>query len=76
MRKGVDTMNRLLYEFNEQIGISTFDLQNEWDTGKYKKANDCPSYEQLSVIIKSYNVINQYYGDDLLCIQDIIADLD
>lgn len=69
-------MNRLLYEFDEQIGILTLDLQNEWDTGKYKKASDCPSYEQLNILIKSYNVINQYYGDNLLDIQDIVADLD
>lgn len=51
------------------------DFIREWETGKYKKYSDAPSYYSLKALIDATNILNKYMDWGLISIKGRLEDI-
>lgn len=66
-------MDHLIDDFDVHIEWATDNFIKEWKSGKYKKFKECPSYNELKVLIDSVNILRVYIGWTKLTIRQIVV---
>jgi hypothetical protein len=57
---------------------TTFEFMflKEWQSGKYKKYSECPSYAELKALIDASNILRKYAGFERLSIKGMLEPYD
>jgi hypothetical protein len=50
----------------------SYEFLPEWQSGKYKKFSDCPSYAELKALIDASNIMRKYIGWERLSIKSML----
>jgi len=66
-------MDHLIDQFDCYLEWSKREFIEEWNSGKYKKYSECPSYKELKALIDSVNILRVYYGWTRLTIKQLVA---
>ncbi|MBU3173593.1 hypothetical protein [Clostridium estertheticum] len=67
-------MDHLIEQFDAFIEFDLSCFKEEWDSKKYKKFNECPSFITLSTTIKSVNILRKYMKWELLTIKNMLLE--
>ncbi|AKN32418.1 hypothetical protein Ccar_16755 [Clostridium carboxidivorans P7] len=53
----------------------SYEFLLEWQSGKYKKYSECPSYEELKALIDASNIMRKYLGWEPLSIKSMLEEV-
>ena len=54
-------MDHVMRFIREYTDYSVDDLKKEFNSGKYGKLSNCPSYKEVKAYCDSYNALEKYY---------------
>jgi len=67
-------IDHLTDKFDVYIDSSFSDFYKEWESGEYKKFQECPSYYELKTLLNSVNSLRKYMGWNVLNIKELVWD--
>lgn len=54
-------MDHAMNFLRDYMSYSVEDLRREFNSGKYGKLSNCPSYKEIKAYCDSYNALEKYY---------------
>lgn len=58
-------MDHIMGRIYDYMSFDVEDLRKQYESKKYKKLSDCPSYGSVKAYCESYNaLVKYYYGDE------------
>lgn len=69
-------MDHVIERIDADIEFDFEYLKEEWESKKYKKFSECPSYKGLKALIDASNILRKHIGWETLSIKKMLSDYD
>lgn len=71
---GINIMDHLIDQFDIYIEIAFQNFYKEINSNMFKTYKECPSYQELKMLLDSVNAIKSYAGMPKLSIKQMLID--